>query len=308
MKTPYLVTKAENWQQARILADSLDANWVFRGQADATWSLTTKLHREAEKYRRDSNQWRYLERWMLLEFQRGAQHYHRDLPADRDHFGWLALMQHYGVPTRLLDFTHSFYVAAFFAMEARPSKETKEAAVWAINCNVLNVRAKAAKIDGLEIRLDGENRHNCVNKLIDDNINIANEPNKPFVLAVEPHRSDARLMAQQAVFMFPSEISASFYENFSGMLGVEHASAIDAVQPVGFREDLIPSCHDENMDTIKIHLPYSVPDADNRAHHSEAYAIMRDLKKMNITAQTLFPGPDGFARSMGYYLRHYSEV
>src|SRR5438093_2893211 len=30
---------------------------------------------------------------------------------------WLALMQHYGAPTRLLDFTYSFWIALFFAFE-----------------------------------------------------------------------------------------------------------------------------------------------------------------------------------------------
>lgn len=50
------------------------------------------------------------------------------VPADADTFQWLALMQHHGAPTRLLDFTWSPFVSAFFALE----RATKDAAIWAI--------------------------------------------------------------------------------------------------------------------------------------------------------------------------------
>ena len=40
------------------------------------------------------------------------------VPANR--LEWLALMQHYGTPTRLLDFTRSPYVACYFALEELP--------------------------------------------------------------------------------------------------------------------------------------------------------------------------------------------
>jgi hypothetical protein len=44
----------------------------------------------------------------------------------------LALMQHYGVPTRLLDVTRSPYVALYFAV--RDALKEADAAVWAFYC------------------------------------------------------------------------------------------------------------------------------------------------------------------------------
>ena len=54
------------------------------------------------------------------------------VPEWEDDFQWLALMQHHGAPTRLLDFTWSPYVAAFLALE----RAVDDAAVWAIHPRV----------------------------------------------------------------------------------------------------------------------------------------------------------------------------
>lgn len=66
---------------------------------------------------------------LLNNFQRRAHHYIDDPPELDDRLEWLALMQHHGAPTRLLDFSHSFYVAAFFSMESAE----QDAAVWALS-------------------------------------------------------------------------------------------------------------------------------------------------------------------------------
>jgi hypothetical protein len=74
------------------------------------------------------------------------------LPDAEDRFGWLAIMQHYGTPTRLLDFTESPYVALYFALRNREAGESEFAEVWAFDAAELG--AKSFKIsDGADKEL-----------------------------------------------------------------------------------------------------------------------------------------------------------
>ena len=66
-------------------------------------------------------------------FKRKAHLYLDHVPRDDDDLQWLALMQHHGAPTRLLDFTWSPYIAAFFALEMA----TRDAAVYAVDTGIL---------------------------------------------------------------------------------------------------------------------------------------------------------------------------
>jgi hypothetical protein len=54
----------------------------------------------------------------------------------------LSLMQHHGVPTRMLDFTFSASVAAFFALENAKG----ESAIWVVNCGRLEERREKLKL------------------------------------------------------------------------------------------------------------------------------------------------------------------
>jgi hypothetical protein len=89
--------------------------WIFRGHGSIDCLLAPSVERAAEK---KSASWVLLESLMLEEFRAKAPMHvdARSLPPTNDRLAWLALMQHYGVPTRLLDFTYSPYVALYFAI------------------------------------------------------------------------------------------------------------------------------------------------------------------------------------------------
>src|SRR4051794_33492720 len=89
--------------------------WYYRGHEKITHGLTTLLERccQLENVEKPLR----FELALIRAFRRAYHHYDHYVP-DFDHkVEWMALMQHHGAPTRLLDFTYSIYVAAFFAFE-----------------------------------------------------------------------------------------------------------------------------------------------------------------------------------------------
>jgi hypothetical protein len=103
----------------------------FRGHRCADWRLIPKLYRMEYKGA-DENEIRQ-------EFQsRALQLIQGRLPATK--WEWYFLMQHYGAPTRLLDWTDNFLVALYFAVKEHP--KNCDAAVWVLNPWWLNRRLR----------------------------------------------------------------------------------------------------------------------------------------------------------------------
>lgn len=101
--------------------------WLYRGQVDAGWALLPSVHRGYAPEQ---------ERYLTNEFRVRARSRHMTCPPDNDYPGWLALMQHYGLPTRLLDWTYSPLVAAYFSVHPEYAsavpQPAADACIWGL--------------------------------------------------------------------------------------------------------------------------------------------------------------------------------
>lgn len=105
-----------------------DDVWVFRGQMDAAWAPAPHIDREAFQQFREGVAWdrERHERWLLDEFKKGARP-HTPVPP-QDEWEWLALAQHHGLATRLLDWTSNPLGALYFACERSDAR--CDSVVW----------------------------------------------------------------------------------------------------------------------------------------------------------------------------------
>ena len=142
----YRVFRLESWEAfLELVTKPPYSNWAFRGERDERWPLYSSLSRYLQNFGVAREAWPEQEARILRIFKRKA-HQFLDKPPDADDdFQWMALMQHHGAPTRLIDFTWSPYVAAFFALE----RTLADGVVWAMNpARIDSSRAREADPHG----------------------------------------------------------------------------------------------------------------------------------------------------------------
>ena len=115
-----LIEAAHNAEQ------QFDGQVWFRGHAQQNWMLVPSAHRRHP----------VLESQFANHFRLRAPSIAKGCPNHLDYGSWLPLMQHYGLPTRLLDWTESLIVAAFFAVSYKPTKH--DAVIWMLAPGKLN--------------------------------------------------------------------------------------------------------------------------------------------------------------------------
>lgn len=251
--------RKEPIKELKRIYDCPKERWIYRGQRDSKKGLKTTLERACENYGLPLKDAKHIEERLLREFQRKYHHYSQHIPDSGNTLEWLSLMQHYGAPTRLLDFTYSFYVAAYFALE----EAEKDCAVWAINVDWAVEKSKAKFKKGIAAwkfldEFITEEKEKAFKKVF-----MRVDP-KRFACPQNPFRLNERLTIQKGVFMCPGDVTLSFEENLRFLTGWnKKQNIVKIIIPQKFRRDILDILHD-----------------------------------MNISRATLFPGLDGFAKSL----------
>src|SRR6266568_554662 len=237
--------------------------WVYRGEHCSGRELKVSLERSCDRHKVPTVKRREIEDSLFREFRRAYHQYATHVPGPKSVVEWLSLMQHHGAPTRLLDFSYSLYIAAYFAVESGED----DCAVWA-------VRAPWALDESTTLlRNAGKSNVERMKKRFiegDEEVVQALFFEAPYVRAAWPinaFRLNERLRIQEGVFLIPGDVSESFVNNLRALPG-----------------------YDLQDNVLEIVIP-----------GTERAKALENLFQMGISRTSLFPGLDGFARSLDIY-------
>lgn len=222
------------------------SRYAFRGLSNAQYRLETTLIRLGGKYDQ-------LEHHLLRNFRKYA---HRNEVKQNSLWNWLSVARHHGLPTRLLDWTYSPFVAMHFAT-CNIDHMRVDGVIWAVNY----VKAHQLLPDKLRSKLDEEGANVFIVEMLSELIKSLKEldtlSKEDFVVFFEPPSIDDRIINQ---FAFSSVMS-------------DPRAVLDQwldKHPHLWHKIIIPA-----------HLKWEIRDK---------------LDQANITERVLFPGLDGLSK------------
>jgi hypothetical protein len=225
----------------------------------------------------------FREQLLIREFKKIAPNHLSANSIPKTHFEWLSVMQHYGVPTRLLDLTKSPFVALYFAVREWGNPE--DAAIWAIAPHTLH------EVSFLRLK-----KNNFPYPMRDTNYSYSQMPDfladeyfsEAFLsgkydvaMILNPAWANLRLASQQGAFLISSSEKA-----------LEEA-IVDLINDKSYFDPIEAEMRDHHridMSVMKLIIPGEIKKA-----------IFNQLRKMNIHAGTLFPGIEGAAQGVLEY-------
>lgn len=174
--------------------------FIFRGHGDhANYGLLPGVLRwRSTATGGMMSEYSQMEHNILKDFISEACRYLTSIPTN-DIPAWLEMAQHFGVPTRLLDFTQNPLVALYFACEDR---QDKEGSVWVINEPAYN-----DLFFNIKSVVDSTLSENTIIKVVSDEI-VYRDNNQhtdlnyiqwPWIY--KPQYHEERMNAQASVFM-----------------------------------------------------------------------------------------------------------
>jgi len=238
---------ADSWKAA---LGRFRSSFAFRGVSSADYSLQTGLGRLGGTDE--------LERHMLRNFRKYAQR--EAVPYDSI-WNWLAVAQHHGLPTRLLDWTYSPYVALHFATE-HVDEFTVDGVIWCVDYAATNRYLPDALKDVLAAEGSDVFTAEMLGRAVPTLRDFDALSHERFVAFLEPPSLDERIVNQFALFSLVSNASARL-ESWL----IDH--------PRCYRRLVVPAA-----------LKWEVRDK---------------LDQANITERVLYPGLDGLSRWLRRY-------
>jgi hypothetical protein len=257
------IDKANTWEEIEGWLSANGDEYLYRGQTNSAWTLSTSIDRFRTLSREDmpvaTLRAFELEQFLLDAFKTRAHHYYRDTPPDSDLTDWLALMQHHGTPTRLLDLTASPYVGLYFSLEtALESGSTSGHALWAISKSWLR-KVLSASQGRTEPMMQSE-QFALVNLL------LKQIHGHRIATVIPSRRINERMAAQQAVLL----------------------ANVSELEPI-----------DQTfMEMLRTNAPTVPPIRQLVIDKKARIAGLLNLRRMNIGGVSLFPGLDGLSRHL----------
>ncbi|MEW6208137.1 MAG: FRG domain-containing protein [Acidobacteriota bacterium] len=230
------------------------SKYAFRGMSDAQYDLKTSLSRLAGTEEK-------IEGHLLRNFRKYAR---RDSVPDDSIWNWLALAQHHGLPTRLLDWTYSPLVALHFATENIEKYDT-DGVIWFVDFVKTN-QLLPEKLKAL-LEEEGSNAFTVemLNRVASTLADYDRLWNEEFVVFFEPPSLDDRIVNQFALFSMMSSSAARLDEWLM-------------TYPKLYRRVIVPA--------------------------SLKWEVRDKLDQANITERVLFPGLDGLSNWLKrYYIK-----
>lgn len=174
---------------------------AFRGLSDNSYSLETTLMRLGGPYAE-------LERHLLRNFSKYA---HGSAVEGDSVWHWLSLAQHHGLPTRLMDWTYSPYIAMHFAT-ANLDRFDTDGVIWAVNY----VKAHSMLPKKLNTILDDEGANVFTVKMLSQTLDTLKDldslSKEDVLLFIEPPSINDRIVNQFAFFSIFTNVQACLDE------------------------------------------------------------------------------------------------
>ena len=170
------------------------ANRIYRGAADRDWRLVPSLNRVCGHDLR-------LEDAVFRSFRKYG---YADLAQYKGFWQLLPVAQHFGLPTRLLDWSYSPLVAAHFATEDTDAYD-RDGAIWCLDASEVKRRLPARLLK----RLEDANSNIFTIEMLERELRSFKDmralSDEPYALFFEPASMLDRIANQYALFSVVSD-------------------------------------------------------------------------------------------------------